>query len=173
MRKQIDEKKEFEEAAKRLYTATNNFKALEKRFKEVKRDCENKIENYLQSIGSNSEVVEGRNYSTEHNLIVTRSQKTSVIFDASKLEKSLGKDLVSKVVIKKYEIVDIFGLVNYLKSCNVSPKIFMDFVRVEKQVDDNELNQLMELGEIEEKQVEGCYSVKKGNPYYKVKSVDF
>lgn len=173
MTKQVEDKKEFEEAVKRLYKATNNFKALEKKFGEIKRECEEKIEKHLKEINSNSEIVEGRSYSTESNLVVTRSQKTSVIFDADRLEKKLGKDLASKAIIKKYEVTDMLGLVNYLKSCNVNPKIFMDFIAVEKKVDDSELNQLFEIGKIKDSQVKDCYSVKKGNPYYKVKSVDF
>ena len=99
---------------------------------------------------------------------VTRVQKVSVDFDPDRLEKSLGKEISKKVVRKSYEIIDIDGLIAYLKECDVDPKIFKSFLQIFKSVDLDELNKLEELGEISMEQVEGCYTVKRQNPYFTV-----
>src|SRR5574344_2202666 len=44
-------------------------------------------------------------------LIVKKVQKSSVEFDADKLEKALGKELSQDVITKKREITDMAGLV--------------------------------------------------------------
>ena len=50
--------------------------------------------------------------------------------DANKLECALRKSIASKVIEKRYEIIDIEGLVEYLKTCNVDPQIFKSFIDV-------------------------------------------
>ena len=99
---------------------------------------------------------------------VKRIQKTSVDFDPERLEKSLSKEISKSVVRKSYEIIDIDGLIAYLKECGVDPKIFKSFLQVYKSVDLDELNRLEELGKISMEQVEGCYTVKRQKPYFTV-----
>ena len=99
---------------------------------------------------------------------VTRVQKMSVDFDPERLERALDKETSKKVVRKSYEIIDIDGLIVYLKECGVDPKIFKSFLQVYKSVDLDELNKLEELGEISMEQVEGCYTVKRQKPYFTV-----
>ena len=91
-----------------------------------------------------------------------------MVFNADKLEKVLGKKISDNVIIKKYEIVDMFGLIAYLKECNVDPKIFKSFLSVTKSVDVKELERLDELGKISIEQLNGCYTVNKQKPYFTV-----
>lgn len=101
-------------------------------------------------------------------LEVNRVQKSSVTFDADKLEKALSKDFRKDVILKKYEIVDMFGLVAYLKECGVDPKIFKSFLHVTKTVDVKELERLEETGKVSIEQLEGCYTIKYQKPYFTV-----
>lgn len=99
---------------------------------------------------------------------VTRIQKSSIEFDPDKLEKSLGREIARSIILKRYEIVDIDGLIAYLKECGVDPKIFKSFLHISKSVDYTELDRLEELGKISHGQVKGCYTVKRQKPYFTV-----
>lgn len=99
---------------------------------------------------------------------VTRVQRLSVDFDPTRLEKALDKDISKSVIQKSYEIINMDGLIGYLKECGVDPKIFKSFLNVFKSVDLDELNRLEEIGKISREQVEGCYTVKRQKPYFTV-----
>lgn len=99
---------------------------------------------------------------------VNRVQKSSVTFDANKLEKVLSKKICEDVIVKKYEITDMFGLICYLKECGVDPKIFKSFLSITKSVDVKELERLEELGKVSFEQLKGCYNIKYQNPYFTV-----
>lgn len=105
---------------------------------------------------------------TREKYTVKRVQRVSVDFDPERLEKSLSKEISKSVVRKSYEIIDIDGLIAYLKECGVDPKVFKSFLQVYKSVDTDELNRLEELGKISREQVEGCYTVKRQKPYFTV-----
>lgn len=104
-------------------------------------------------------------------LIVKKVQKYSVEFDANKLEKALGKELSQDVILKKYEVTDMPGLVTYLKECGCDPKVFKAFIQASKMVDTKELDRLEEIGKVTTKQVAGCYEVKPQKPYFTVSVV--
>lgn len=99
---------------------------------------------------------------------VTRIQRVSVDFDPVRLKRSLDKDVHKSVIQKSYEIVDIDGLIGYLKECGADPKIFKSFLNVYESVDLDELNRLEEIGKVTREQVEGCYTVKRQKPYFTV-----
>ena len=102
-------------------------------------------------------------------ITINRVKRTSVIFDAEKLEKILSKEYRSKVIEKKYEISDMLGLINFLKSYKVDPKIFREFLMISKSVNVGELDKLEELGYIKVKDLRGCYEIKEGSEYFTVK----
>lgn len=104
----------------------------------------------------------------EGTLEVNRVQKSTVAFDAGKLEKVLDKELCKDVIQKRYEIIDMFGLIAYLKECGVDPKIFKSFLSVTKTVDVKELERLEELGKVSLEQLSGCYTIKSHKPYFTV-----
>ncbi len=101
-------------------------------------------------------------------LVVNRVQSTKLEFDLVKLEKALGKELSKAVITKRYEIIDIDGLVAYLKECGVDPKIFKSFLSVSRGLNASELDRLADIGKITQDQIEGCYTIKKQKPYFTV-----
>lgn len=100
---------------------------------------------------------------------ITKAQRVSVNFIVDKLKKSLGNKMASNVITKRYEIIDMFGLVKYLKQCNVNPDIFKSFLNVTETVDVKELERLEEIGKISNDELDGCYTVTKGEPYFSIK----
>ena len=97
-------------------------------------------------------------------LRVKRVQKIKVLFNPEMVESKIGKS----AIIKTYKINDINGLIKYLKSKDVDPKIFKKFLLVEKEVNTEIIDKMIDLGEIKSEDLKGCYSVKKSKPYFKV-----
>lgn len=150
-----------------FFERQKELKQIQTQFGELKAQFYGSMEDYFSrnDIDDSKVVVHG-GYNGD--LVVTRIQSSKVEFNPDKLEKALGKELASGVISKRYEIADMSGLVTYLKSCGVDPKVFKSFLLVSKSVDTKELDKLEELGKITADQVKGCYTVKKQNPYFTV-----
>lgn len=134
------------------------YKQMDQMFSETEArvDCNTRKLEYVKKSGES------------YILSVSRIQSSKVIFDAEKLESKIPKAISKKVILKKYTINNFSDLVEYLKSCNVDPQKFKQFLDIEKSVDEKALEQVSELGLIEEEQITDCYSVSKNTPYYKV-----
>lgn len=148
----------------KFFEKQKKFKQVQTQFNELKAQFNSDMEDYFECEGISKmdidEFIDG-------NLVVNRIQKSSVEFDADKLEKALGK-FAKDVIIKRHEIIDMIGLIAYLKECGVDPKIFKSFLNVSKSVDTKELDRLEELGKITVEQIQGCYTIKPQNPYFTV-----
>lgn len=156
---------EFEQSVLRFFESQQKFKRVQTHFNELKAKFNSEMKDFFECKGISR--ISVKNF-VDGTLVVNRVQKTSVEFDAQKLEKVLDKNIVNQVVVKRYEIIDMSGLIAYLKECNVDPKIFKTFLNISKTVDIQELDRLEELGKITAKQVEGCYTIKHQNPYFTV-----
>ena len=153
-----------------FYEKQTEFKDMQSQFIDEKAKFNSLMESFFESEAIDKSVV-----FTNHNAVgeresytVTRVQKLSVDFDPEKLEKTLAKDIAKSVILKKYEITDIDGLIAYLKECGVDPRIFKSFLHISKSIDSVELDRLEEIGKISREQVEGCYTVKRQKPYFTV-----
>lgn len=159
--------KKYEKIAFNFFERQKQFKKSQAEFEEIKTEFYSEMtklfeaENIEGSISFSDNFVDG-------NLEVKRIQKSSIIFDAERLEKKLGKEIAKNVIVKKYEVIDMFGFIAYLKECNVDPKVFKSFLSITKSVDVKELERLEEIGKIDAKQLEGCYTIKKQKPYFTV-----
>ena len=148
-------------------------KNMKTNFEDVKEQFYKDMDEYFDSQkldGENSVVFEYPMLGGSA-LKVTRVQRASVEFKVAKLEKVLPKDIAKKVITKRYEVANMEGLISYLKKCNVDPQIFKSFLSITNNVDEKEMDKLEELGEICIRQIKGCYTVKKSNPYYTVSEI--
>lgn len=161
--------KEYGEVVYNFLKRQEQFKEDQASFEMVKKQFYSFMEEYFEDndvADKASFPIEG--FADSSLLVVTKVQKSVVDFDVQKLEDALGKENSKGVIIKEYQIMDFEGLVEYLKSCGVSPKLFKKFIKVNKTVDTKKLDNLEELGRITVKQLDGCYTVKRQNPYFKV-----
>lgn len=126
------------------------------------------MNDYFESKGIEKSFILQADNLNEHDLIISRVQKSSVEFNPDKLEKVLGKRLSEQVIVKRYEVTDMASLVAYLKECGVDPKIFKSFITTLKSVDVQELDRLEDLGKITVEQVKDCYTIKRQKPYFTV-----
>ena len=162
--------KYFKEAVRGFLVDQTVFKNMEENFKNVKIKFYEDMDEYFESGRLEDDGSAIFNYPDigGGGLKVTRIQRTNVEFDVDKLERVLSKEIAKKVITKKYEVINMEGLISYLKKCNVDPQVFKEFLNVTKFVDTKEMDKLEELGKISINQIRGCYSVKKSNPYYTV-----
>lgn len=144
------------------------FKAEENAFKKRKEIFNKLADDFFAESGETQDVFVTDELSTATIVTVKRCQSVSIQFDADKLEKKLNKEYCQEIISKKYEVQDITGLIEYLKTCGVNPKKFKSFINVTKSVDQSKLDQLFLTGKLSEKDVDGCYTTEKKNPYYTV-----
>ena len=154
-----------------FYSKSQRFKEIEVSFKKIKSKFSGEISKYFDEnpdlksaifTANNDSDVECTGY------IVNKIQRANVKFDCDKLEKALGKKLSDVLIFKTYSIIDMPGLISYLKECNVDPQIFKSFLHVEKYVDKAQLERLEGIGKLTQEDIQGCYTVELSEPYYKV-----
>lgn len=152
-----------------FFQKKKRFEQIQTRFCEIKADFYNDMEDYFQYNNVNGKLtIDSGEFDGAESFVVTRIQSSKVEFNPDKLEKALGKELSRNVIQKHYEIIDMNGLVTYLKECGVDPKIFKSLISVRKTVNTKELDRLEELGKITAEQIKGCYTVKSQSPYFTV-----
>lgn len=144
------------------------FKAEEKVYKKRKEVFNKMAEDFFKDSGETQDIFLTEETTVPMVITVKKCQAVSIQFDADKLENKLNKEYCQEVISKKYEVLDMPGLVEYLKSCGVNPKKFKKFIGVIKNVDQKKLDQLFATGKLSEKDVDGCYMTEKRNPYYTV-----
>lgn len=152
-----------------FFQKKKRFEQIQTRFCEIKADFYNDMEDYFKHNNIDGKLsIDCDSLDGVESFVVTRIQSSRVEFNPDKLEKALGKELSRDVIQKHYEIVDMNGLVTYLKECGIDPKVFKSFISVRKTVNTKELDRLEELGKITAEQIKGCYTVKSQSPYFTV-----
>lgn len=99
---------------------------------------------------------------------VSKVTPKKIDWDVKGLKKVLSKDQASRVLQKKYEVVDMPGLIEYLKSCGVNPSEFKKHIVVNESVNVTELNNIYETGEADINELKKCCSVTEGTSYIKI-----
>lgn len=149
-------------AAWEFFHQKEEFDQTKKEFEEAKKQFEEIMLEYMKG---KSATFESDGF-TDGQLVVKKVEKTSIEWDAEKLEKRVEKSVAKQVIKKQYRITDMQGLIQYLRSCGVDPKIFKKFLLVDKTVDEKAVDRLGDTGELTVKQISGCYLVKSQKPYF-------
>ena len=154
------------------HNAQQDLKAQQAEMDRIKQELDPMLEEYFDDSGS--KVVAFSSLSGDDRLVVRKVERTTIEWDAAKLEKRVPKDVARRVIKKHYHIDNMPGLIEYLKYCGVDPNIFKQYIRAEKYVDQKEVDRLSELGMISVRNISGCYRVKCQKPYFtfKVKKGD-
>lgn len=160
--------------AQRFFKRKQEVAKINKDFENLKECFYSNMQEYydLQHIERTKTKLTCKDGDDEQVLQITRAQRVTVNFDADKVSKAIGKENVKKVIIKKYSVLDMPGLIEYVKELGADPQEFKKFFNISKSVDKTELDQLEELGEIKASQLEGCYEIVKGDPYFLVKEAE-
>lgn len=165
----------IKDSVRKLYEAQQEKKNFDKYYEEVRKKEQLMISNFMFTNlpkGQNSfeiELDEGATYYTNHVKVnVTRVRTKKITWLLDKLKQKLGKEIYNDVVDKTYTINDMQGLIKYLKTCGVDPKKFKKFIDVEEKLNETKLNTFYETGALRKSEIEGCYTVKMGEPYIRI-----
>lgn len=88
---------------------------------------------------------------------VVKKVDTQISFYEDQLKKSLDSETFLKVVDKRVVVTDFDGLIKFLRKNKVKPKEFKKFIETENTVNSESIDELLELGEIEIKDLHGCF----------------
>ena len=149
-----------------FYRQQEEYNESKKKFEKSKKTFEEFMNEHM---ATNKVVVESDSLCEDcKDIVVTKVTKTHIEWFPDKLEKRIEKKVAKEVIKKHYYIADMQGLVKYLKSCGVNPKIFAKYLLIEKQVDQDAVGRLGESGKITPRNISGCYIVKCSKPYFKL-----
>lgn len=96
---------------------------------------------------------------------VTDVNQKMFVWDSEKLydkliDEGMDKEKVKSFISTEVVINDWNGFAEFLKSKGIKAKEVLDFITINRKVDTKKVNQLSEIGEITEKDIEGCYELK-------------
>ncbi len=160
--------KDKAEVVRNFYNKQREFSDIKKAFDQLKKSFEKEMELVFTESGTDSVSFSvGSDY--EDGLFVVKKRcRTYIKWNFQKLATNLGNKLFKQVVNKKYIVNDMFGLIEYLKSCNVDPNIFKKYIDVEYSLNEAELDNLELLGKVKAEQLEGCFNLSFSKPWYSV-----
>lgn len=157
---------QYNDLAWDFFNKQQKMKTLQKKLDGIKAEFDEAMEG-LCSEGKTKKLQFGGQLD-DSVLNVSMVERTSIVWDAEKLAKRLPKSIARKVIRKRYSIANMAGLVEYLKSCGVDPKVFAKYLTIEQEVDQDAVDRLGETGEISVKNISGCYIVHCQKPYFKL-----
>ena len=164
--RQIDGNERHRRLAWSFFRKQQAVKQQQSELEKLKAEFEPQMEDYFNELGAKRVVFESDQLDGAGDLTVRMVERTTIEWNADKLEKRVPKDVARQVIKKRYQIENMPGLIEYLKYCGVDPKIFKQFIRAEKYVDQKEVDRLSDLGLISVRNISGCYYVKCQKPYF-------
>lgn len=100
---------------------------------------------------------------------VTRIQKVTLNWDTEALRKVLA-DKADRVINETYTVNDFEGLAKYVRSLGGKASVFRKFFNKEESVDTSALDNLSEVGEVNDEEVAKCCTAKCGKPWFRITS---
>lgn len=106
-------------------------------------------------------------------IVCRKVTPTKIEYDAEKIYEAFKgerEEIRNKIVTKNYIVQDMQGLIQLLKSYGVKPKEFKSFIKVEKEVNKQALENFYSLGVVTLDDLNGCYATIEGKSYWNVKA---
>jgi hypothetical protein len=85
--------------------------------------------------------------------------QTSIDFFPEKLKTSLSKEKFNSIAIKTVVVNDLDAMVAMLKDYGVPAKEFKRFITVNTEISVEKVDNLVEMGELEIDELQGCFKV--------------
>lgn len=141
----------------------------ERNFQDAKFDFNTCMEKYFDAVANEDGKVEVdiEDLKNVKKLIVTRVTPSNIKWDLEKLKKLLNSKERKQVIQKHYQVINWKGLFNLLKESGVDFKEFLKYVDVSETIREEQLDKLIELGELDEEEVKKCSSVNIKYSYYR------
>lgn len=170
---------ELEKKIFAAYSLSEEFKKVEEEYKIQKNDIASEISSLAHQLeqenfdfeyepSSNAKRRFGLKQNEAFLMSCKRVKPVTVKYDEEAMLKSLGKNEINALFEKSYEIIDMTGLIQLLKSHGVSSKQFKKFISVKQTLSNEKLNHLYEIGVLTLDDLKGCYTVMKKSEYWKI-----
>lgn len=166
---------QIKESVQKLYKAQQDKKKFDKYYEDVRKKEQLCISNWMFSNlknGENSFTVKLDNgmdfYSSPVTVTVTKVRRKKITWDLEALKKKLSKEKFITVVNKEYTVINMPGLVKYLKTCGVDAKKFKKFINVSETLDETKLDTMYETGKLKQEEIRGCYTIGMSEPYFRI-----
>lgn len=166
---------QIKESVQKLYKVQQDKKKFDKYYEDVRKKEQLCISNWMFSNlknGENSFTVKLDNgmdfYSNPVTVTVTKIRRKKITWDLEALKKKLSKEKFTTVVNKEYTVIDMPGLVKYLKTCGVDAKKFKKFINVSETLDETKLDTMYETGKLKQEEIRGCYAVGMSELYFRI-----
>lgn len=135
------------------------YKEAVERYNELKKKkplIDQKIEKIMDEKGEGEYSIKSKNLNAK--VICRRVLKKKVVFDADKLEGKISdKSILKEIINKTYVVSDWKGFAKYMKLKGIKAKDIIKFIDVQKEVDNDQIDQLEEIGLITYDDVKGCF----------------
>ena len=170
---------ELEKKIFAAYSLSEEFKKVEEEYKIQKNDIASEISSLAHQLeqenfdfeyepSSNAKRRFGLKQNEAFLMTCKRVKPVSIKYDEEAMLKSLGKNEINALFEKSYEIIDMTGLIQLLKSHGVSSKQFKKFISIKQTLSNEKLNHLYEIGVLTLDDLKGCYTVMKKSEYWKI-----
>lgn len=165
----------------RLYRARKELKRVKSEVEQISKEETKNIKNFMFSSLDKEQdsfdvlIDEGEQfYLSPVYLRVTKVTPRKVIWNLkelrNKLKKVMTKFELDQIIGRKYIVNDMPGLIDYLKTCDVDPNVFKQYISVEETLNENKLNNMYETGKLKltAKELSECYEMQEGESFIKL-----
>ena len=102
----------------------------------------------------------GKRQISNDDCVISVQERTTVDYDIDALSEKLPDEILSKIIEKRYEIVDWDKFVKFLKSYGIKSSAIRPHISVTKTINKENLSALYERKKLSIKDIEGCYTAK-------------
>lgn len=102
----------------------------------------------------------GKRQISNDDCVISVQERTTVDYDIDALSEKLPDEILSKIIEKRYEIVDWDKFVKFLKTHGISGSQVRPHISVTKAINKENLSALYERKKLSIKDIEGCYTAK-------------
>ena len=102
----------------------------------------------------------GKRQISNDDCVISVQERTTVDYDIDALSEKLPDEILSKIIEKRYEIVDWDKFVKFMKSYGIKSSAIRPHISVTKTINKENLSALYERKKLSIKDIEGCYTAK-------------
>lgn len=158
------EQKELRLRVLRLAEATEHFNKIKEQYEEEKKNINRVLQTYFEKNGYSKALLQGEN----EDINLTLVQPRSIDWDLEALKKVIDNDIIKEVIDREIVITDFDGLKQLLKKHGIKAREFKKYIEVREELNTEALDNLVQCGWIDRKQLKGTYKIKAGTEYIRM-----
>lgn len=164
-----EEQRELRLMVLSLFERMQKLKKMQAELDDDRKNVNRYLTSFLSKQGYDKAVI--KTDKKQVSMVVVQPKK--IEWDIAKLKQNLkGESKILKQIInKEVMITDLDSLIDLLKQHGVDPDDFKRCISVSESVNEEQLNQLHEIGEISTRWLKGTYKVKHGTSYIRMAEV--